>query len=84
MARLPSDDVLDALVDIFEDRYRPAPLLGPGWKYDTHTGDPMYSAAWLSESDDVEGHSKPDEIEIRRRQREVVSIDRARSAGRRR
>lgn len=86
MERLPSDDVLDALVDIFDphdhNRYATDPSLPPGWRIDTHRtqGDPggerVYSSEFLSDA--VEGHSKPDELEIRRRQNELTSIDRTR------
>jgi hypothetical protein len=81
MARLPSDEVLDALVDIFDpDRYRPDPLGEPGWRYDHTTGMRVYSSSWLSDA--VEGHERPDELEIRRRQRELAGIDRTRGIGR--
>jgi hypothetical protein len=81
MARLPSDEVLDALVDIFDpNRYQPDPLNKPGWRYDRQTGSRVYSAGWLN--DEVEGHSRPDELELRRRQRELSSIDRTRGIGR--
>jgi hypothetical protein len=81
MTRLPSDDVLDALVDIFDpDRYQPDPLGVPGWRYDRQTGQRVYSSGWLN--DVVEGYAKPDELEIRRHQRELESTDRSRSIGR--
>lgn len=83
MTRLPSDEVLDALVDIFDPhRYQPDPLEQPGWRFDRTTGRRVYSAAWL-EDQSVEGHSRPDELEVRRRQTELNTRDRSRSVGRR-
>lgn len=81
MTRLPSDDVLDTLVDIFDpdDRYRPDPLNQPGYRLDVYTGERVYSSSWLSEA--VEGHEKPDELEIRRRQRELDQRTRSLGAG---
>jgi hypothetical protein len=66
MERLPADDVVEALAEVFEPGVRVV------------DGQKMYSSAFLNDRT-----RRPDELEVRRRQREIDEMYGARKAGRR-